>query len=56
MHEIGFDVRSASTAPMPPLIDSPNRGAKTAPVVTAPLAPAPVPAPAPAPPAKGARR
>ena len=30
MHEIGFDVRSASTAPMPPLIDSPKRGAKTA--------------------------
>ncbi len=27
MHEIGFDVRSASTAPMPALIDSPQRGA-----------------------------
>jgi tetratricopeptide (TPR) repeat protein len=26
MHEIGFDVRVASTAPLPPLIDSPQRG------------------------------
>jgi tetratricopeptide (TPR) repeat protein len=41
MHEIGFDVRVASTAPLPPLIDSPQRGA------TAPK-PAAVPAPAPA--------
>jgi tetratricopeptide (TPR) repeat protein len=26
MHEIGFEVRSASVAPLPPLMDSPNRG------------------------------
>jgi hypothetical protein len=69
MHEIGFDVRSASTAPMPPLIDSPSRGAKaaptpaasapapTAPVPTAPLPTALAPAPAtPAPATKAAHR
>ena len=50
MHEIGFDVRSASTAPMPALIDSPQRGA--GPTTKAPsgavssvaVAPAPTPA------------
>jgi len=56
MHEIGFEVRSASTAPMPPLIDSPKRGAKAAsPAATAVAAPTPpAPAPAPAPPASPA--
>jgi TolA-binding protein len=35
MHEIGFDVRSTSSAPMPPLIDSPKRAATPA-IATAP--------------------
>jgi tetratricopeptide (TPR) repeat protein len=60
MHEIGFEVRSASTAPMPALIDSPKRATAAAPgVAAAPPATAAAPvvvAPSPAPPpAKGAK-
>jgi TolA-binding protein len=63
MHEIGFDVRSASTAPLPALIDSPRRAAAGAasPGPTpkgppaSPAAPAPASAPATTPAAKGAR-
>ena len=54
MHEIGFDVRSTSIAPMPALLDSPKRGAIAAPTAVAPRAPlAPAPA-APSAPMKGA--
>jgi hypothetical protein len=42
MHEIGFDVRSTSVAPLPPLMDSPNRGKPA----TAPQTPAPTATPA----------
>ena len=58
MHEIGFDVRSASVAPLPPLIDSPVRGkppvtAATPAPAPPPAAPAPATTPAPAAHAKG---
>jgi hypothetical protein len=52
MHEIGFDVRATSTAPMPALIDSPQRGANAAgsagakTVTPSPAAPAPPTPPA----------
>jgi cellulose synthase operon protein C len=59
MHEIGLDVRSASTTPLPALIEAPRRGpeapapAPQATVKTA--APAPTPAPAPAAPSPKGR-
>jgi len=45
MHEIGLDVRSASTTPLPALIEAPRRGGEPTP---APATPTPAPAPQPA--------
>jgi hypothetical protein len=54
IHEIGFDVRSASVNQLPPLIEAPRRGADAnakAQAATTTSAPPPAATPAPAPPA-----
>jgi hypothetical protein len=55
MHEIGFDVRSASTAPMPALIDSPQRGPTAGAASPKPAPGVPPTSAPPAPPHPGAK-